>query len=123
MLFRILADILVVIHGCFVLFVVLGGLLALKRLKVAWIHIPACIWGALIEFQGWICPLTPLEKWLRVKAGQAGYSGGFVQHYLLPLIYPAGLTEQTATVLGLLVVVVNVAVYACVAMAWRRRRR
>ena len=122
MLFRILADILVVIHGCFVLFVVLGGLLALKRPKVAWIHIPACIWGALIEFQRWICPLTPLEKWLRVKAGQAGYSGGFVQHYLVPLIYPAGLTEQTATVLGLLVVVVNVAVYACVVMKYRRRR-
>jgi hypothetical protein len=123
MLFRILADFLVVIHAGFVAFVVLGGLLVLKRPRVAWIHLPACIWGALIEFQGWICPLTPLEKWLRIKAGQAGYSGGFVQHYLVPLIYPAGLTEQTATWLGIFVLVVNLIIYACVVFSLRRRRR
>ena len=123
MLFRILADCLVLLHGCFVLFVVLGGLLALKWPRAAWIHVPACIWGALIEFKGWICPLTPLEKWLRVQAGQAGYDGGFVQHYLVPLIYPAGLTAEQATMLGLFVVVVNVAIYACVVISIRRRRR
>ena len=123
MSFRILADLLVIIHAGFVAFVVLGGLLALKWPRVAWIHLPACIWGALIEFQGWICPLTPLEKWLRIKAGQTGYSGGFVQHYLVPLIYPAGLTEQTATLLGIFVLVVNVIIYACVVVSLRRRRR
>jgi len=123
MLFRILADCLVVLHGCFVVFVVLGGLLALKWPRAAWIHVPACIWGALIEFQGWICPLTPLENRLRVLAGQAGYDGGFVQHYILPVLYPAGLTQETATLLGLFVVVVNVAVYACVVVKVRRRRR
>ncbi|MBD3868932.1 MAG: DUF2784 domain-containing protein [Acidobacteria bacterium] len=123
MLFRILADCLVLLHGCFVLFVVLGGLLALKWPRAAWIHVPACIWGALIEFKGWICPLTPLEKWLRVQAGQAGYEGGFVQHYLVPLMYPAGLTAERATTLGLFVVIVNVAIYACVVISIRRRRR
>jgi hypothetical protein len=123
MLFRILADCLVVLHGLFVVFVVLGGLLALKWPRAAWIHVPACVWGALIEFQGWICPLTPLENRLRAQAGQAGYDGGFVEHYLVPMIYPAGLTEQTAAFLGVFVVVVNGIVYACVISSWRRRRR
>ena len=123
MLFRILADFLVVVHAGFVVFVVLGGFLALKWPRAAWFHVPCCLWGALIEFRSWICPLTPLEKWLRVQAGQAGYSGGFIQHYLVPLLYPAGLTERTATLLGLFVVVVNVAVYACVIHACKQRRR
>ena len=123
MLFRIMADFLVVVHAGFVVFVVLGGFLALKWPRAAWFHVPGCLWGALIEFQGWICPLTPLEKWLRTEAGQAGYSGGFIQHYLVPLLYPAGLTEGMATFLGLFVVVVNVAVYACVIYAYKQRRR
>ena len=77
----------------------------------AWLHLPAAVWGALIEFAGWICPLTPLEKWQLVQAGGTAYEGGFIQHYLLPILYPPGLTRGTQIVLGLLVVVINLAVY------------
>jgi Protein of Unknown function (DUF2784) len=83
------------------------------------LHLPAAVWGALIEFQGWICPLTPLEKSLRAAAGQAGYRGGFIEHYLLPVLYPAGLTGQVQLILGSLVIVVNLIVYWLVL---RRRR-
>ncbi len=114
-----LADLVVIVHGLFILFVVAGGLLALRWPRVAWLHLPAAAWGVLIEWSGWICPLTPLENTLRQAAGQAGYSGGFVERYLLPLIYPAGLTPAVQLWLGLVVLVVNVAVYA---LWWRRRR-
>ena len=111
MLYRILADLVVGVHALFVAFVVLGGLLALRWPWVAILHLPAAVWGALIEFRGWICPLTPLEKWLRAAAGQAGYQGGFIEHYLLPVLYPAGLTRGVQVVLGSAVVVVNLLVY------------
>lgn len=114
-----LADLVVIVHGLFILFVVAGGLLALRWPRVAWLHLPAAVWGVLIEWSGWICPLTPLENTLRQAAGQAGYSGGFVERYLLPLIYPAGLTPAVQLWLGLVVLVVNAAVYA---LWWRRRR-
>ncbi|UIF86072.1 DUF2784 domain-containing protein [Cupriavidus sp. UYPR2.512] len=114
-----LADLVVIVHGLFILFVVAGGLLVLRWPRVAWLHLPAAVWGVLIEWSGWICPLTPLENTLRQAAGQAGYSGGFVERYLLPLIYPAGLTPAVQLWLGLVVLVVNVAVYA---LWWRRRR-
>ncbi|WP_454736830.1 DUF2784 domain-containing protein [Cupriavidus necator] len=114
-----LADLVVVAHGLFILFVVAGGLLALRWPRVAWLHLPAAAWGVLIEWFGWICPLTPLENTLRKAAGQAGYSGGFVERYLLPLIYPPGLTPAVQLWLGLVVLVVNVAIYA---LWWRRRR-
>ncbi|EYS97536.1 membrane protein [Cupriavidus sp. SK-4] len=114
-----LADLVVIVHGLFILFVVAGGLLVLRWPRVAWLHLPAAVWGVLIEWSGWICPLTPLENMLRRAAGQAGYSGGFVERYLLPLIYPAGLTPAVQLWLGLVVLVVNVAVYA---LWWRRRR-
>ncbi|MCY1212328.1 hypothetical protein D9M68_120670 [compost metagenome] len=114
-----LADLVVIVHGLFILFVVAGGLLALRWPRVAWLHLPAAAWGVLIEWSGWICPLTPLENTLRQAAGQAGYSGGFVERYLLPLIYPAGLTPAVQLWLGLVVLVVNGAVYA---LWWRRRR-
>ena len=120
MLYRLLADALVVVHGAFVVFVVAGGLLALRWPRVLWAHAPAAVWGALIEFAGWICPLTPLENELRRRGGEAGYAGGFIEHYLLPVIYPAQLTRTTQIVLGALVVAVNVAVYAVVI---RRRER
>jgi hypothetical protein len=119
-LYRLLADALVVIHGTFIIFVVAGGLLALRWPRALWAHAPAAVWGALIELAGWICPLTPLENELRRRGGEAGYSGGFVEHYLLPLIYPAELTRMTQLVLGALVVAVNVTVYAVVI---RRRQR
>jgi len=120
MLYRILADLVVVLHFVFVVFVVLGGLFVLRWPRAAWIHLPAALWGAGIEFLAGICPLTPLENHLRRVGGEAGYSGGFVEHYVLPVLYPAGLTQNVQLVLGTIVVVLNVAIYAVV---WRRRRR
>ena len=112
MIFRLLADLVVLIHLGFVIFVVVGGLLALKWRWVVWLHLPAAIWGALIEFGGWICPLTPLENWLRQEGGEEGYAGGFIQHYIMPVLYPDGLTREIQIVLGLTVVVLNLIVYA-----------
>jgi hypothetical protein len=114
-----LADLVVVLHLGFIVFVVLGGLLVLRWPRLAWVHLPCAIWGALIELAGWICPLTPLENRLREMAGQGGYRGGFVEHYLIPVVYPAGLTPRLQLVLGLGVTAVNAVVYAI----WHRRRR
>ncbi len=116
--YRALADLLVIFHLGFVLFVVFGGLLALRWPRVAWVHLPAAAWGALIEFAGWICPLTPWEQSLHRLGGDAGYSGGFVEHYLVRVLYPAELTPSLRTALGLLVVGLNAGIYA----AARRRR-
>jgi hypothetical protein len=118
--YRILADLVVGVHALFVAFVVVGGLLVLRWRAVAFAHLPAAIWGALIEFKGWICPLTPLEQSLRAAAGQAGYQGGFIEHYLLPALYPAGLTRNVQLVLGTLVIAVNLAIYAVVLRRMRR---
>ncbi|MDX1583776.1 MAG: DUF2784 domain-containing protein [Thermoanaerobaculia bacterium] len=111
MLYRILADAVVLLHGMFVLFVVLGSLFVIWWPKVAWVHVPTAVWGALIEFAGWICPLTPLENDLRRRAGQAGYEGGFIEHYVLGWLYPEGLTRSTQIWLGIIVIVVNVIGY------------
>lgn len=113
------ADAVLLLHGIFILFVVAGGLLALRWPLAAAVHLPCAAWGAYIEFSGGICPLTPLEQRLRAAAGEAGYSGGYIEHYLLPLIYPAGLTPTVQIVLGSAVIVINVAVYGLVL---RRRR-
>ena len=96
------------------LFVVLGGLLAVRWPWVAFLHIPAAVWGVLIEFTGWICPLTPLENSFRVSGGQVGYSGGFIEHYIRPVLYPNGLTRGTQLLLGTLALLVNVGAYAVV---------
>jgi hypothetical protein len=120
MVYRLLADATALVHLGFIFFVVLGGLLALRWPGVRWLHLPAALWGAGIEFVGWPCPLTPLEKRLRILGGEAAYEGGFIAHYLMPLIYPAGLTPRIQVALGLLVVAVNCAVYTAV---FRRRRR
>ena len=120
MLARLGADLVVAIHFAFILFVVGGGLLVLRYPRLAWVHVPAAAWGAGIELVGGICPLTPLENALRRAAGQAGYDSGFIEHYLLPVIYPAGLTSAVGLVLGLGVLLVNGALYA---LLWRRRRR
>jgi len=118
------ADLIVVLHFAFVAFVVAGGLLALRWPRIAWLHLPAAAWGAWIEASGAICPLTPWENRLRRLAGESGYPGCFVEHYLIPLIYPAGLTATSQRWLAALVVLVNVAVYAAiVALRWRRQRR
>lgn len=119
--YRLAADLVVVVHLAFVAFVVFGGLLALRWRRVPWAHLPVALYGALIELVGWICPLTPLENRLRRAAGEAGYAGGFVEHYLLPVLYPAALTPTAQVVLGLLVVAVNGTVYALVWRRWRRR--
>lgn len=113
-LFKILADVVVLFHLGFVAFVVLGGLLVLKWRRVMWLHIPAAAWGILIEFIGWRCPLTPLENSLRGRAGEVGYEGGFVDWYLLPILYPIGLSRATQYVLGSFVLLVNLVVYVWV---------
>ena len=123
MAYRILADLVVGVHALFVVFVVAGGLLALRWAWVAAVHLPAAVWGALIEFRGWICPLTPLEKSLRAAAGEAGYRGGFIEHYLLPALYPSGLTRGVQLVLGASVIVVNLLVYGVVLVRATRERR
>jgi hypothetical protein len=120
--YRILADLVVGVHAVFVAFVVVGGLLALRWPWVPVVHLPAAVWGALIEFRGWICPLTPLENSLRAAAGEAGYRGGFIEYYLLPVLYPAGLTRGVQLALGSVVMVVNLAVYGFL-LARRRRTR
>lgn len=121
MAFRIAADLLVLLHFAFILLVLLGGLIALRHRWFALLHLPAAAWGAAVEFCGWICPLTPWEQALRRLAGDAGYSGGFIEHYLLALIYPEWLNLDIQRVLGGLVVLANLAVYALAIRAWRRR--
>jgi hypothetical protein len=113
------ADLLVLAHFAFVVFVVAGGLLVLRWPKAAWAHVPAALWGAAIELGGWICPLTPLEQQLRARAGRESYEGDFVARYVLPVLYPEGLTRDAQLVLGVAVVVINAAIYAVVL---RRRR-
>ena len=120
MIFQVLADLTVGVHFAFVLFVMFGGLLVIKRPAVAWLHVPAAAWGAWIEFAGWICPLTPLENRLRARGGEATYDASFVERYVMPILYPEALTREVQFVLGGLVVVVNVVVYAA---AFTRRRR
>ena len=108
----LMADAVVVLHLLFLLFVVLGGVAAFRWPRVAWLHLPAAAWGAWIEFTGGICPLTPLENQLRRAAGQAGYAGGFIDHYLVPILYPPGLTRAHQIVLGVGVLALNLTLYA-----------
>ncbi|MFQ5848534.1 MAG: DUF2784 domain-containing protein [Candidatus Methylomirabilales bacterium] len=114
MLYGVLADVVVVAHLAFVLFAVLGGFLVLRWKRCMWIHLPAVLWAALIEFSGWVCPLTPLENWLRERAGMMGYRSGFVEHYILPVLYPPLLTYHAQIALGLFVLGVNLAIYGWV---------
>jgi hypothetical protein len=120
--YQLLADLVVGIHFAFVLFVIFGGFLAAKWRRVMWLHISAAFWGAVVEFSGWICPLTPLEIWLRQKAGEAGYRSDFVARYLLPVLYPEGLTRGLQIVLGALVVAVNLAIYGWVLQSNMKRK-
>lgn len=116
----VLADAVLVLHFLFVLFVVLGGLLVLRWRWIAWLHVPAALWGVAIEFGGWICPLTPLENQLRTRAGQPTYEGDFIARYLMPVIYPEGLTRETQVAFGFIALILNVLVYAIVLRRWRR---
>lgn len=117
MQYRILADIVVVLHAAFVLFVLFGGVAVLRWHRLARFHLPAALWGALIELGGWICPLTYLENHFRLTAGGAGYDVTFIERYLEPLLYPLGLTRHTQLLFGVLALLLNLAVYA---VFWRR---
>ena len=114
MFFSLAADLVALLHLAFVVFVVSGGLLVLRWPRLAWLHLPAVAWGAAIELLGWICPLTPLENRLRHAAGLAGYEGGFVDHYLLPVLYPASLSRSVQIMLGLSVLVINAVLYGSI---------
>jgi len=122
MLYRLLADFIVILHLLFILFGLLGGLLFFWRRWTILLHLPSAIWISVIEFQGWICPLTPLENRLRLAGGAVGYKGGFVEQYLIPIIYPPGLTRDIQLVLGGLAIGVNVAVYFFVIRSWKSRK-
>lgn len=111
MWYRIGADLVLSLHLAFVLFVIAGGLLTMKWRWISWVHLPAAAWGAIVELTGWICPLTPLENSLRAKAGESVYASDFMDHYVIPLLYPAALTRDVQIFLGLIVLLVNVAIY------------
>ncbi len=108
---RIAADSVVAIHLAFILFVVLGGLTLFKWSWMIWIHVPTAVWGALVELMGAPCPLTPLENHLRQAGNAAAYSGGFIDHYIMPIVYPPGLTRELQVVLGVLILAINFAIY------------
>lgn len=120
MIYSFLADLAVLAHALFVLFVLFGGLAVLRRPRLAWLHLPAAIWGGAVELAGWICPLTYLENHFRQLGGSAGYSGDFIRHYLEPVLYPPGLTEQGQTIMGVGVLLGNAAIYA---FLWRKMSR
>ncbi|MGB7930859.1 MAG: DUF2784 domain-containing protein [Gammaproteobacteria bacterium] len=120
MYYSALANLVLVLHAAFVVFVLFGGLLSLRWRRLPWLHLPSVLWVILIELNGWICPLTPLENRLRDAAGAHGYSGGFIEHYLLPLVYPPGLTPGLQALFAAIVASVNIAVYG---LLWRTRYR
>ena len=111
MMYPLLADLTLIVHLTFVVFVLCGGLLVLRWRWIAWLHLPAAAWSAVVEFTGWICPLTPLENWLRAQGGEVGDEQDFVARYLLPLLYPGDLTRDLQLLLGSVVVVLNAALY------------
>ena len=122
MLDRVLADAVVVFHLAFIAFAVGGVILVLKWGRVMWVHLPVVAWAVLVEVMNWPCPLTPLENYFRRRGGEAGYPGGFVEHYVWPVIYPEGLTDRTQFFIGGFVFIVNVLGYCSVLIRFRRRR-
>jgi hypothetical protein len=122
MLDRLLADGVVIIHLLFICFAVSGGILVMRWRMLIWLHLPAVAWAVLVEVNSWPCPLTPLENFFRRRGGEAGYPGGFVEHYVWPVIYPEGLTDRIQLLIGCFVFCVNVAAYAVVVARWRRGR-
>jgi len=120
MLFLILADMVVITHFLFALFVIFGGFLVLYNRRWGWVHVPAALWGAFVEFMDWLCPLTPLENWLRNQGGGTVYHSDFVEHYIASILYPPFLTEQIQIILGFFVVAVNICIYGWII---RRNKR
>lgn len=120
MIYELLADLTVLVHALFVIFVVGGGVLVIRWPKLVWLHLPAACWGVAIELGGWVCPLTHLENYWRQQAGLTGYGGTFIQQYLEPLLYPLGLSPQRQVLLGVLALLINMIVYGCL---WRKKRR
>jgi hypothetical protein len=121
--YNFLANAVVGFHFLFILFVVCGGGLVIRYPRIAFLHLPAAIWGAVVEFSGWICPLTPLENHFRNLAGETSYSGDFIQRYLIPVMYPENLTPKIQLVLGSIVIVVNVVFYVVAVRKYRQRVR
>ncbi len=121
--YGLLADLVLTLHAFFVVFAVLGGLVALRWRRAVFVHIPCALWGAWVALAGWICPLTPLEVSLRQRAGEGGYAGGFLEQYLVPILYPGGLTRGIQIGLGVFVLVLNIAIYAAMTRRWRRSVR
>ena len=119
-MYSFLADLVLMVHLAFVVFVLCGGLIVLRWRWIAWLHLPAAAWGAVVEFTGWICPLTPLENWLRLQGGVVGNEQDFMARYLLPILYPGDLTRDLQFLLGTAVVVLNTAVYCWL---WHMRAR
>ena len=111
LLYQLLADLIVLAHVAFVVFAVLGGLLAARWRRLVWIHLPAVIWAAIVEFFGWFCPLTPLENWLRQRGGERGYTSDFIARYILPTLYPEELTREVQIALGAFVILINLTIY------------
>ena len=122
MIYSFLADLLVIFHLVFILYVIAGALLIFKWPKTLWLHLPSCFWGMTVEFTGWICPLTPWEIKLRRLAGEEGYSGSFIAQYLIPIIYPSGLTREVQMVLGGTVLIVNLSLYTLILIKRRNRK-
>jgi len=119
MFWQLAADLVLVLHALYVVFAVFGAVLALRWRWLIWLHVPAALWAAAVVIAGWLCPLTPLEQELRMLAGQQGYEGGFLEHYLLPLIYPPGLTRTVQFAMGAFVIAVNLILYTLVWRRWR----
>lgn len=111
MFYQLAADAVVLLHFAFILFVLLGGLFCYKWLWLFWLHLPALVWAVVISLAGWICPLTPLENTLRAASGSEHYSSGFIEHYILPVIYPAGFSRELQTSMGIGLLVVNALLY------------
>jgi hypothetical protein len=120
MIYSIAADSILLLHLAFTLFTVFGGLLVLRRPSLLWVHLVTVSWGVAIEWADWICPLTPLENFLRERGGEAGYAGGFIEHYVALLLYPENLTIELRYLLGLGLVAANLLIYGYV--FWVRRR-
>ena len=118
--YSLLADLVVVIHFLFILFVIFGGLFVLHKRNWAWLHIPAALWGAIVEFTGWICPLTPVENWLRLQGGGPAYTSGFIERYVVSIVYPSFLTHFQQIFLGLAVIIINGAIYGWI--IWKQRK-